>query len=280
MARTRFITASKILRMQKQGRGLGHGASYKPWITIRDVPSIGFSHRIKGWKTNRTHHLLSKVECSFFYLLENAPTVVDIREKYPLLPITETLSIAKRLGIRHACITKTLEPIVMVTDFLVEEQVNGEVKFVAYSVVPENKAHSKHFKNRSLIEQLYWKSKGINFVIVTTAQIPKTLARNIEWIHSCWDLKFSPGIDVALLSQMEAVLYETLQATSIHLNGACLQVDNELGLRRGTSIWAVKHLIATKAWIVDLSLELDVEKPLLVTRSSICRRTIKHHEGE
>ena len=173
MAVSRYITASKVLKMQKQGRGQGCGASYKRWLTVRDVPSTGFSHRIKGWKTNRTHHLLSNVELSFFYMLERSPNVVDIREKYPLLPITRTLSIAERLGIRHSCINKTLEPIVLVTDFLVEERYGCESKFVAYSVIPDKKALTRQFKNKSLIESYYWKSMGLNLQSFQLIKFPK-----------------------------------------------------------------------------------------------------------
>ncbi|TEB13795.1 Transposon Tn7 transposition protein TnsA [Pelotomaculum sp. FP] len=55
----RNITAAKIDKMIKDGRGQGHGAEYCPWLTIRDVPSQDLSTRVAGWKTGRVHHFLS-----------------------------------------------------------------------------------------------------------------------------------------------------------------------------------------------------------------------------
>lgn len=63
MARQRYgIDEDRIARLQKEGRGQGRGADYHPWLTIQDVPSQGRSHRLKGIKTGRVHHLLSDIE--------------------------------------------------------------------------------------------------------------------------------------------------------------------------------------------------------------------------
>ena len=35
----------------KQGRGTGAGKDYQPWLTVRDLPSFGRSHRIWGFQT-------------------------------------------------------------------------------------------------------------------------------------------------------------------------------------------------------------------------------------
>ncbi|WP_224752589.1 hypothetical protein [Metabacillus arenae] len=51
--RTNGWTEEKIARYYAEGRGKGELASYKPWLTIQNVPSSGRVHRFKGWKTNR-----------------------------------------------------------------------------------------------------------------------------------------------------------------------------------------------------------------------------------
>ena len=53
------------------------GKDYKPWLTVRDVPSLGRSHRIFGHKSQRTHHLLSDLELAVFLLLEWHPDTED-----------------------------------------------------------------------------------------------------------------------------------------------------------------------------------------------------------
>ena len=87
-------------RREKEGRGTGRGANYKPWLLILDVPSIGLATRDKGWITQREHHFMSKLEWQYFYLLEWSLIVTDIREQFPL-DLEETLAIAKSLGIPH-----------------------------------------------------------------------------------------------------------------------------------------------------------------------------------
>jgi hypothetical protein len=51
-------TMAKYKRFLSENRGAGQLASYKPWLSIQDFPSKGRVSRIKGWKTNRIHHLL------------------------------------------------------------------------------------------------------------------------------------------------------------------------------------------------------------------------------
>ena len=61
------------LRYLKEGRGQGTGADYKPWIYIHDFPSRGISARIPGRTTGGIHHLLSRNEEYFFYILDADP---------------------------------------------------------------------------------------------------------------------------------------------------------------------------------------------------------------
>jgi hypothetical protein len=78
MARQRYgFDEAKIARFEKEGRGQGQRAAYRPWLTIRDVPSRGWSHRLQGMTTGRTHHFLSDIECHLFYLLDWSDRVVD-----------------------------------------------------------------------------------------------------------------------------------------------------------------------------------------------------------
>ena len=108
-----------LKKMIQEGYGTGVGSTYKPWIKIQDVPSLGRVTRIKGIKTKkRQHELLSDMERNYFYILEFSDKVLDIREQFPLLPLEDTLSIVEELGIiRHPKELKTKEDIVMTTDF-------------------------------------------------------------------------------------------------------------------------------------------------------------------
>ena len=79
-----MLSAQQQQKWIKDGRGNGELASYKPWLTVRDLSSRGRSHRVYGHKTKRTHHLLSDLELAIFLILEWNPLIQDIREQFPL----------------------------------------------------------------------------------------------------------------------------------------------------------------------------------------------------
>ena len=77
-------TEEKIKRWTAEKRGKGTGASYQPWIEVKDVSSLGRSRRVWSPKTGRVHHLLSDIEHDIFLAAEWSSNVQDIREQYPL----------------------------------------------------------------------------------------------------------------------------------------------------------------------------------------------------
>src|SRR3954466_14591115 len=94
------ISAKTFERWIAEGRGAGEGPNYSPWFTVQDVASTGYVSRVRGWKTRRQHHLLSNIETGYFYTLEWAPGVIDIREQFPLR-LDTTQRIAAERGIIH-----------------------------------------------------------------------------------------------------------------------------------------------------------------------------------
>lgn len=264
--RSRAVTSAKVTRMIKEGRGQGHGRDYIPWLTIRDVPSEGLSVRIKGWTTKRVHHLLSKNELHYFYVLDWSRKIIDIREQYPL-PIEETLEIAERLGIKHPIDIKTKEVQVITTDFLVDIEIDGNLEIKARTVKPKGKLAQVRTIEKFEIERTFWKEKGVDWGIVTEDEIPNGLVENIKWIHSAKDLENSPGISPGILLQVEKELFDRISKPGILLAHAALEVDDKLGLEPGSSLWVVRHLIATRQWLVDIYKLIDTGKPLNVMRA-------------
>ncbi len=189
MAKSRpVIDRNTIDRFLKEGRGQGTLQDYKPWLTVRDVPSVGKSTRDKGWKTGRTHHFLSILELLYYLILEWSLMVTDIREQYPLLPIDDTLAIAENLGIKHPVHPKTKEPVVMTTDFYISlrnESGNFEqARTIKYAVDLSKRSTLEKFE----IERRYWEVRGIDWGIVTEHEIPTELAKNVDFLHDSWHL--------------------------------------------------------------------------------------------
>lgn len=170
--RNRNITATKIDKMIKDGRSQGHGAEYCPWLTIRDVPSQDLSTRVAGWKTGRVHHFLSQGELDYFYILDWSDLVLDIRERYPLT-LETTQDIAERLGINYPIDSKTKEAVVMISDFLIDVQVNHHVELRARAIRSMNELSSKRNIERLEIERTYWKEQGADWGIVVESELPE-----------------------------------------------------------------------------------------------------------
>ena len=134
---------TKFQAYLKEGRGQGIGTDYKPWLTVRSFPSKGDSNRGNGWKTNRTHHLLSNMEEDYFFLLEWSDEVIDIREQYPLLDIERAMDIANKIGVKYPVDKKSGTPNVLTTDFLITVFEGGREYYIARTV-KLNRKHSSH----------------------------------------------------------------------------------------------------------------------------------------
>jgi hypothetical protein len=259
-------TTSRETRLKK-GRGTGHGKEYSPYLTVRDVPSLGLVSRIKGWKTDRVHHLLSNHEKRYFYVLEWAAQVIDIREQFPL-PLEVTLEIAGRLGIKHPTNPMTQEPADMTTDFLVDELADGIAILKARAVKPAADLNNSRTIEKLEIERTYWHEQGVDWGIVTEKDIPEDLAKNVEWIHDALDPDVSPAIPEEILPMIERQLYKSMTSNSgLALSFAGLRVDSELGLEPGTGLWAVRHLIASRQWSVEMMAPLSPSKPMIPIRT-------------
>jgi len=189
MAKRKRITTQKTIEnLIKEGRGEGTGQGYKPWIKIQDVPSLGRATRLKGIKTNRQHEFLSDLERNYFYILEYSDIVIDIREQFPLLPLEETVLIAKELGIKHSTDPKSNESIVMTTDFLVTINIDGKDVDIARTIKFKDDLNNKRVLEKFEVERRYWEKQGIDWGIVTEEEIIKDLAQNISYIHTYYNI--------------------------------------------------------------------------------------------
>jgi hypothetical protein len=171
----------------KEGYGTGRGKNYQPFIKVHEPGKDGRTHRIFGWKTNRIHQLLSDLELYFFLESQWDDNFVDIREQYPLLPISDTMLIAKNLGIRHPSIkNKYGEEIVMTTDFVLTVKKDKLIKDIVRTVKPQNKLNKRTI-DKFRIEKEYFSQKGItDWGIVTENEINKTKAQNIYFLYQSY----------------------------------------------------------------------------------------------
>lgn len=258
--RNRTIDADKIDRWIRDGRGQGIGASYKSWLTTQDVPSTGLVTRLMGVKVPRVYHLFSKLERSWFYLYEWSSQVVDIREQYPLLPLSKTLAIADRCGYHHP--PKFKEPAPLTTDLLVTISDGMKSFDIAVAVKPAHTLSSRRTVEKLELEQQYWDSEGIRWCLVTEREIPKRVVQNIEFLRNYVRIERRVSLSESARADIIAELQHRLSRNTVSLQQVTMNCDNTLGYRRGSSLTLVYHLIATRQWHIDMYQLLDPSKPL------------------
>jgi hypothetical protein len=259
--RKRYAFQTTIKNRLKQGRGLGVLSEYKPWLYIQDVPSKGLSTRIKGITTNRIHHLLSKLELYCFLCLDWSEKVIDIREQYPLY-FPETLAIAKQLNIKHPKVPKTGENIVMTTDFLVTLYDSLMPKDVAISVKYSKDLNNLRTINKLEIERFYWHRRNVEWRIITELQINQILVSNINWVRPYFHI--DSFIDSINIEVANIFLDKTIQKNNLPLREITNSCDDYFSFETGTSLAIVRHLIANRYWLVDMTQPIQPAKPLSI----------------
>ncbi len=264
--RKRTTNQAVIEKRLQEGRGQGSGADYKPWLTIQDVSSSGLSKRILGVTTKRRHELLSQLESNYFYILDWAKNVTDIKEQYPLLPLSETLSIAANIGVIHPQDPKNKEPIVMTTDFYIEVQKGMGVEYQARTVKPSNQLDDKRTIEKLEIERQYWQRRNISWGIVTERDIPLEIVKNLKWIRIRvdWD-----ALDLSehQILQAKKLLSQNLTQRNDSLTSICADCDIELGLKTGCSLAIVRNMLQTRELLIDLHQLIHPRKKLVITKT-------------
>ena len=251
--RRRSINQKDIEKYIASGCGQGQGADYKPWLTIQDVPSRGLVNRIKGWKTGRVHHFFSELELNYFYVLEWSQVVCDIREQYPLLPLTQTQAIASECSFRHPAVGRTSDPVVMTTDFVVTMRQSIGTTEIARTLKYALDLQSKRTLEKLEIERLYWLSRGIDWGIVTEREIPVALVKNVAWFHPFLSIENLSPLKEGEIRRIARVLTQKVLQNNVNLVTITSECDDLLGYPPGTSLMVARHMLANRILLVDMS---------------------------
>jgi hypothetical protein len=236
----------------KEGRGQGTGKNYIPWIKVQNFPSEAGTKRTPGWKTGRLHHCLSEPEKKVQKLLDWNDTVIDIREQFPLLDLDLALHIATHLGIGYPKERKSGFPYILTTDFMVTLRENGRESNIALQVKPSAKLKNKRVLEKFQLERLYYAEQGIEWGIMTEKHIPPIRIKNINYVYGDYWLEATAQKTVEELREIGSILKCRLQKNELKINQVTSNLDKELNLHSGTSLYIFKHLVARKEIILDM----------------------------
>ena len=241
------------LRYLEEGRGQGSGKDYKPWIYIQDFPSQGVCSRIYSEKTGRIHHLLSRNEEHFFHIIINDPDVIDVREQFPLR-LSETLDIANKLGVRHPKIGNF--PFVLTSDFFIVRKDRIQVRTI--KMVSE--LEKLRVREKFSIEYTYWKSKSIEWKIITENEINVAKALNYKWLNES-PLPCTIIEDRHVLDNCEELFMKLYFETDIPFTSICSGLEEHYMLPSGTGLLVFKSRVLSGKIPLDLSLPIDPVEP-------------------
>lgn len=255
-------TEARIARLLKEGRGEGHGPSYKPFIEVSDISSQGVSRRVFGHTTGRVHHFLSNVEYQFFLMLEWNRDVIDIREQYPL-PRELTLAIASEGRLSHPYYPGTKIPTVMTIDQMVTRLIDGKEEYEAYDIKRTEEAEDFRSVEKLEISRRACEVMGISHRLIFHSLLPKTEIENIEWILGARLIGNESSARNPASEHCPRLLHFLSQESKKKtLRECCDAYDIACGLLPGSALRFARILMYERALSPNLSLADLLNAPL------------------
>lgn len=248
---------------EKDGRGVGRGINYKPWIKVHEFGSEGLASRLLGWKVPRIYQFMSKLERDYFMITQWDDNVIDIREQYPLKPQEDTLLIANEFGISHPAINRTKgKEIVMTSDFVITLKNEKLIYDIARTVKPVDKINER-VAEKFKIEEVYWTRRLIDWKLATEKEINKIIARNLYFLYKHYFFDKHSGLDSESFSYYTALFIDKFIKNNYEVKKTTYEMDELLNWGDGMSLSLFKYMLAHKIIKVDISNDITqlMEKP-------------------
>lgn len=238
---------TQILKRFKEGRGQGLKKYYKPYLTVRDVPSKGRVHRRPAITHGRVVHLLSDLELTAFLINDWCDHVTDIREQFPLPP-EETINICNQLKIKHPSYNGVHQ--IVTTDLLINYDKNNTDCLHAISVKYTSDLEDKRTIEKLEIERRYWEGRKVQWAIFTENEVQKTLLGNIKWLIShVYSFELS---NIEQSNKFEQVLHAIQLFPEEKISKTMRLLDDKWGTKNGTYLKYIRHLFAQHAFYWDI----------------------------
>ena len=262
--RQRRMIGEDIPKLLAEGRGLGEGKSYQPFVKVQDFSSYGQANRDLGDTTGRQHDYFSKLEYGYHLILDHS-NLLDIQEQFPLLPLEKSIDIANQCGIRHPLDFNTKKPKVMTVDFRISVPLSVGKKVLFRAVKPAAKLLEKRVVDILELERRFMESLNEDWGIVTERDLNPALVENLIWSYKFKSFSSLAPLSEEMVYRIANVLTEGILQRDISLSSLALECDDLIGLKSGTSLSVARHLIASSQWQVDMMNLIDPRNRLNLT---------------
>lgn len=248
MSRRKLDSLKAYSTSLKKGFGIGEGARYKPWLRVQDVGSTGKSAVLKGFKSERKHHLLSSGEKQFFLLAEFSPSVIDIREQFPLFPLDTIHQLSRELNIKYPKVPTTGAINVQTTDFVltVRKQGSDIDEYLAVSVKTEKELSKFRTLEKLELERVWWTLVGVPYRIFVASEATAFQAVDIEWLTGPLRFGYMPT-----KTQMEWA-NELVRPGTYFIADLVEQIVVEMGLSQDQALMLLRTNLVERAPFIDL----------------------------
>ncbi len=253
-----LFNEQRFAKWTKEGRGVGHGVDYKPWLRITNVPSTGRRHRVKSTVHGRVMHLMSDLERNCMFELEWRGCV-DIREQFPL-DREHTRRIARQMGVRHPRDPQSQTDIVMTTDLVRDVMTPEGPRVIPYFVKTVSDLGKSRVKDKFEIERRYWADLGMKLQIMTDKQLRGRKFETIRWLRE-WH--WTDGVDgrsAEFWSNLADLAMDTAASMQDRTVGeVCKAIAKRADITPGLAFSMLRHLGSRRRLLVDI----DMERPKL-----------------
>jgi hypothetical protein len=214
---------------------------------------------------------MSNLERYWFLVFDWTVNVIDIREQFPLLPLRETIAIARECGVRYPYERRggSNQAIVLTTDFVLTVAGDPKPKMEARTVKYAKSLSNERVIEKFEVERRYWSRRNVDWQIVTERDLPRTLARNLDVIRTRSNLAHRLDLPPERLYTIAQTLTENVIGTDEALRTITSRCDTTFGLPVGASLTLAYFLIANRCWHVDLYMPIDPGRCLRIVRHDL-----------
>jgi len=277
--RRRTMTWKKLKQHIQLGYGMGHGAAYQPWLTLRRKNASKCSNQVAAYLFTlaRPGYFFSRGEYQIALLLQWLG-LEDFREQYPIWPISHPhplfgapgaegihlghspglLRIAQEAGIEHGVYPGTRIPYVATFDFMLTVRIHGALTLIALSCKPIDNPNNEiewRTLERLELERRYAERNRIKYAVISSRLVPIRMAANLEWCVDSATLVETPHL-IAIAPLFAAQFVST---PDLSIADAVLRSSDACKLSRHDGWTVFRHCLWTQA------IDLDISKPILTT---------------
>lgn len=189
----------------------------------------------------------SDLEQEYYYLLSWQDDVIDIREQYPLFPVSDTERIAEELGVKHPQNIGLGNSAVMSTDFLIISQSDNKTVLRARAVKYQKELEKPRTREKLAIERAYWEERDVEWRVVTEKSFNRTISKNIKRLEGYY---FDPFESICSSDEkfryVNELMITLIEQQQDSIRNICWQLDQKHNLIDGSFLSLFHHLTARK----------------------------------